>query len=132
VWRSANLDIIGISVQLPLMTLPSNFNLLVEQIDREITNLDTELSTAIQLVRARITLFPNNISSIQLFALLSNYALFSENTRKRIQETIRYLTTDETLSSRDIEVAGEDLSEQLGRILETKIVISNIRKRLEN
>jgi hypothetical protein len=114
------------------MTLPSNFNLLVEQIDREITNLGTELSTAIQLARARITLFPDNISSIQLFALLNNYALFSENTRRRIQETIRYLTTDETLSSRDIEAAGEDLSEQLGRILEAKIVISNIRKRLEN
>jgi hypothetical protein len=113
------------------MNLPPNFNILVEQIDREIDNLDTELSQAIQLVRTRITLFPNNIISIQLFALLSNYTLFLENTRRRIQETLRYLTTDKTLSSRDIEEAGEDLSEQLGRILEAKIVISNIRKRLE-
>jgi hypothetical protein len=113
------------------MNLPPNFNVLVEQIDREIDNLDTELSEAIQLVRARITLFPNNVSSIQLFALLNNYALFSDNTRRRIQETIRYLTTNETLSSQDIEEAGEDLSEQLGRILEAKIVVSNIKKRLE-
>jgi hypothetical protein len=114
------------------MNLPPNFNVLVEQIDREIDNLDTELSEAIQLVRARITLFPNNVSSIQLFALLNNYALFSDNTRRRIQETIRYLTTtNEPLSSQDIEEAGEDLSEQLGRILEAKIVISNIKKRLE-
>jgi hypothetical protein len=112
------------------MNLPPNFKILVEQIDREIDNLDTELSQAIQLVRTRITLFPDNIISIQLFALLNNYALFSENTRRRTQETIRHISTDEMLSSTDIEEAGEDLSEQLGRILEAKIVVSNIRKRL--
>jgi hypothetical protein len=113
------------------MNLPPNLNILVEQIDREIDNLDTELSQAIQLVRARITLFPNNIISIQLFALLNNYALFSENTRRRIQETISYLTTSEMISIQDIDEAGEDLSEQLGRILEAKVVVSNIKKRLE-
>jgi hypothetical protein len=114
--------LIDILVRLSIMNLPPNFNVLVEQIDREIDNLDTELSEAIQLVRARITLFPNNVNSIQLFALLNNYALFSDNTRRRIQETIRYLTTNEMLSSKDIEEAGEDLSEQLGRILEAKIL----------
>jgi hypothetical protein len=113
------------------MNLPPNLNILIEQIDREIDNLDTELSQAIQLVRARITSFPNNIISIQLFALLNNYALFSENTRRRTQETISYLTTSEIISIQDIDEAGEDLSEQLGRILEAKIVVSNIRKRLE-
>jgi hypothetical protein len=107
------------------MNLPPNFNILVEQID----NLHSELSQAIQLVRTRITLFTDNIISIQLFALLNNYALFSENTR-RTQETIRHISTNETLSNTDIEEAGEDLSEQLGRILEAKIVVSNIRKRL--
>ena len=112
------------------MTLPPSFNTLVEQIAREINNLDTELSQAIQLVRSRITLFPDNIISIQLFALLTNYTLFSENTRRRIKETIQYLTANEMLSSSDIQEVGEDLSEQLGRILEAKIVVSNIKKRL--
>ena len=112
------------------MTLPPSFNILVEQIDREINNLDTELSQAIQLVRSRITLFPDNIISIQLFALLTNYTLFSENTRRRIKETIQYVTANEMLSSSDIQEVGEDLSEQLGRILEAKIVVSNIKKRL--
>jgi hypothetical protein len=31
----------------------------------------------------------------------------------------------------DIDEAGEDLSEQLGRSLEAKVVISNIKKRLK-
>jgi hypothetical protein len=77
-------------------------------------------------VRTRITLFPDNIISIQLFALLNNYALFSENNRRRTQETIRHISTDKTLSSTDIEEAGEDLSEQLGRSLEAKIVVENV------
>jgi hypothetical protein len=84
----ATIAIIARLVSLFLMTLPPSFNILVEQIDREINNLDTELSQAIQLVRSRITLFPDNIISIQLFALLNNYTLFLENTRRRIKETI--------------------------------------------
>jgi hypothetical protein len=35
------------------------------------------------------------------------------------------------ISIQDIDEAGEDLSEQLGRILEAKIVVSNIKKRLD-
>jgi hypothetical protein len=113
------------------MTLPSNFNSLVEQINNELNNLDRELSQAIELVRERITLFPNNVISIQLYASLNNYALFGENTRRRVQETLQYLTINQSLSDQDIQEAGEDLSEQLGRLLEAKIVVSNIRIRLE-
>ncbi|WP_310482210.1 hypothetical protein [Chamaesiphon sp. VAR_48_metabat_403] len=98
-------------VQLFLMTLPPNFNILVEQINREMNNFDNELSQAIQLVRVRITLFPDNIISIQLFALLNNYTLFLDNTRRKIKETIQYVTTDDVLSSSDIQAGGEDLSE---------------------
>ncbi|WP_146138144.1 hypothetical protein [Chamaesiphon polymorphus] len=65
------------------------------------------------------------------FDLLNYYMLFSENTRRRIEETIQYVTTDETLSSSDIQAAREDLLEQLGRILEAKTVVINIKNRLE-
>ena len=53
--------------------------------------------------------------------------MFTENTRKRIEETFQYLTTNSGISPQDIQEAGEDLSEQLGRVLEAKIVVSNIR-----
>jgi hypothetical protein len=114
------------------MTVPSSFNGLVEQINNELNALDYELSQAIKLIRRRITLFPDKIISIQLFAILNNYSLFSENTRRRIQETLQYLSTDKKISEKNIQEAGEDLSEQLGRILEAKIVVSNIKARLEN
>ena len=114
------------------MTLPSNFNALVEQINNELNDLDHELYQAIELVRARITLFPENIILIRLFATLNNYALFAENTRRRIQETLQYLAIIEIPSDQEIQEAGEDLSEQLGKLLEAKIVVSNIKIRLEN
>jgi hypothetical protein len=82
------------------MTVPSSFNGLVEQINNELNALDYELSQAIELIRRRITLFPDNIISIQLFAILNNYSLFSENTRRRIQETLQYLSTDKKISEK--------------------------------
>lgn len=114
------------------MPLPANLNTLLEQINKELNNLDLELYQAIELVRKRLILFPDNIVSIQLFVTLNNYALFAENTKRRIQEIIKYLATNEILAERDIQEAGEDLSEQLGRILEAKIIVNNIKIRLEN
>lgn len=66
------------------MTVPFNFNALVKQINNELNDLDRELSQAIELIKERITLFPDSIILIQLFATLNNYALFAENTRRRI------------------------------------------------
>jgi hypothetical protein len=117
---------------LTFMALPFNLKALVEQLNNELNNLDRELFQAIELVRERIDLFPDNIISIQLFATLNNYVLFAENTKRRIQETVQYLTINETPTDQAIREAGEDLSEQLGRILEAKIVVSNIKIRLEN
>jgi hypothetical protein len=114
------------------MPLSSDFNTLVERINDELNNLDCELLQAIKLVRERIILFPDNIILIQLFAVLNNYTLFAENTRRRVQETLQYLAINEMISDRDIREAGEDLSEQLGKLLEAKIVASNIKTRLEN
>jgi hypothetical protein len=113
------------------MSLPSSLNRLIDQISNELNNLDAELSQAIKLVRERITLFPDNIASIQLFAILSNYALFTENARRRTQETIKYISAIEAPPDQDVQEAGEDLSEQLGRILESKIVVTTIKTRLE-
>jgi hypothetical protein len=114
------------------MTVPSRLNALIGQINNELDNLDLALSETIELIRARITLFSENIRAIQIFATLNNYVLFAENTRRPIRETFQYLTINENLSDEDIQEAGEDLSEQIGRVLEAKIVVSNIKARLES
>ncbi len=70
--------------------------------------------------------------SIPIFAILNNYLLFADNTRRRMQATVQYITMEDELSYEDIQEAGEDFSEQLGRVLEAKIVVNGIRIRLEN
>lgn len=69
---------------------------------------------------------------MQLFVTLNNYALFAENTKRRFQEILQYLAVNEILSDRDIQEAGEDLSKQLGRLLEAKIIVNKIKIHLEN
>ena len=112
------------------MTLPSNINALIKQLNHELNNLEHELSQSIELIRSRINLFPGNLILIQLFATFNNYILFTENTRRRISEIERYLSKED-LSDDELQESGEDLSEQLGRVLEAKIIVNNIKKRLE-
>ena len=113
------------------MTFPSNINALIKRLNYEIDNLEHELSQSISLIRSRINLFPENIILIQLFATLNNYILFAENTKRRISEIEQFLS-NEDLSDDELQEAGEDLSEQLGRVLEAKIIVNNIKERLES
>jgi hypothetical protein len=113
------------------MTLPSNFNDLVQKISLELNALDIVLSQSIRIVRERINLFPENMALMQLYATLNNYALFAQNTQRRTQEAIQYLANGESMAEENIREFGEDLSEQLGRIIEAKIVVNTIKNRLE-
>ena len=113
------------------MALPSNFNGLVQQIGIELNELNSVLAQSIRIVRERINLFPENIILMHLYSTLNNYALFSQNTRRRTQEAIQYLVSTENISKENLQEFGEDLSEQLGRIIEAKIVVNTIKNRLE-
>ena len=115
------------------MALSDNLNALIEQLNNELKALDRELSETIELIRERINRFPENLLIlIQLFATINNYVLFAKNTRRRLKETFQYLTSDADLPERDLQEAGKDLSEQLGRILEAKIIVNQIKRRLED
>jgi type VI protein secretion system component VasA len=113
------------------MSLPPNFNNLVQQIGIELNELNSDLTQSIKIVREVINLFPENIVLMQLYSTLNNYTLFAQNTQRRTQEAIQYLAVSENISEENIQEFGEDLSEQLGRIIEAKIVVSTIKNRLE-
>jgi HD-GYP domain-containing protein (c-di-GMP phosphodiesterase class II) len=112
------------------MDVPANLKKLAKQVNDEIKNLEQELSEATELIRERIVLFPGNIVSIQIFASLASYDLFTQNTKRRIQETLQYIAANDKLSDQDIQEVGEDLSEKLGQILEAKTVVVMISNRL--
>jgi hypothetical protein len=113
------------------MTLPPNFNDLVQQIIIELNELNSDLTQSIRIVRERLNLFPENIILMQLYSTLNNYVLFTQNTQRRTQEAIQYFAINKNVSEENIREFGEDLSEQLGRIIEAKIVVNTIRNRLE-
>jgi hypothetical protein len=113
------------------MALPSHFNDLVQKLDIELDELNGILTQSISIIRERINLFPENIILMQLYSSLNNYFLFAQNTQRRIQEATQYLSVNENISEENIREFGEDLSEQLGRIIEAKIVVSTIKNRLE-
>lgn len=45
--------------------------------------------------------------------------------------TFRHFSLNENISAENVREFGEDLSEQLGRIIEAKIVVNTIKNRLE-
>jgi HD-GYP domain-containing protein (c-di-GMP phosphodiesterase class II) len=110
----------------------TNLNKLAKQVNDEIKCLEQELFEATALIRERIVLFPDNIVLIQIFASLASFDLFTQNTKRRIQETLQYIAANDKLSDQDIQEVGEDLSEKLGQILEAKTVIATIKNRLRN
>ncbi|MDJ0713953.1 MAG: hypothetical protein QNJ54_07010 [Prochloraceae cyanobacterium] len=60
---------------------------------------------------------------IQLLAILNNSLLFRDNTRRHIQITLDSISSP-YVADEIIQEAGEDLGELLGRVLETKMLVS--------
>jgi hypothetical protein len=56
--------------------------------------------------------------------------LFTSNTRRQISTIIETLSTNEAITTEEIEEIGEDLGTQLGKVLEAKIFASRVRNRL--
>ena len=109
-----------------------NIQILAAQVNRELEDLDGKLSLAIEMIRERLNLFGENETSLNLFAVVNNYVLFSQNTKVRIKETLKDFPTDSAPSAEAIQEVGEDLSELLGRVKEANIVIDRIIERLSN
>ncbi|WP_017327383.1 hypothetical protein [Synechococcus sp. PCC 7336] len=63
----------------------------------------------------------DDVSLLQLYARLNNTLLFVEIARRRIEDTLQDLQNQ---SPSTFQSAGEDLSELLGRVLDTKIVVT--------
>ncbi len=113
------------------MPIPSEISNLVEQLQGELTQIDQETTAALEITRSLLDHYPNNSYFISIFATLSNYLVFVEISRRRIDYTT-VIIASETVTDIAIREAGETLSELLGRVLEAKIVVNTIKSRLEN
>ena len=114
------------------MTVPPEINSLVENLDRQLEEINREATIGQNLARIILDRFPNNASLVQFFATFSNALLFVEVERRRIKSIIENISLLNEVTDESIKEVGEDLAAETGRILETKSLIVNLKQRLED
>lgn len=114
------------------MAIPLEITALIERLNQELSQTEQEAIQGLNLVRHSLSLFPNNILLIQLFAYFTNVLLFVNNSRRRIQIIIEKILAEEVTVDEEIQEAGEDLATLVGVTLEVKIEVERIITRLEN
>lgn len=113
------------------MAIPDEINALILRLNQELSEVEQLATEGMNIARDRLERSPNNAILIQIFAYLNNSMLLVENLRRRIEYSRLILATD-TATLEQFQEAGEDLSEWLGQVLEAKVGVSRVKKRLEN
>lgn len=112
------------------MPIPSEIQDLIDRLNQELAETETDATQGINLVRPILSQFPDNVRMIQFFAFFNNILLFVEISRRRIQTTIERLEETDVTGA-DIQEGGEDLGSLLGQVLETKIAVRDVNASLE-
>ena len=114
------------------MPIPPEINSIVENLNRELDETQQEAIEGQNLARIILDKFPNNARLVQFFATFSNALIFVEVEKRRIRSIIENIAFLDVVTDEDIQEVGEDLSAEMGRVLETKNLIANLKQRLEN
>ena len=114
-----------------MMSIPSEINDLVQRLNRELDLLEREATEGLALARIVLNRFPNNFTVTQLFALLNTAIFFVETSRRRIKNRLDFFAGNDVVTDEKVQEVGEDLANELGRILETQTRIERIKSRLQ-
>ncbi|MFB2918965.1 hypothetical protein [Aerosakkonema funiforme] len=112
------------------MPIPSEIQALIDRINGELDETERDAIAGLNLVRQRLSLFPENEILVQFFAALSNILFFVEINRGRISNLVEQISPND-VPDRVIQDAGEDLGSILGMVLEAKINANQLKNRLE-
>ncbi len=112
------------------MPIPPEIEVIINRLNQELNNIEQKAREGSNLVRSILSIFPDNAIMIQYFAYLNAGLLFVETSRRQIQITIELISPDD-VTALEIQEAGEDLGNILGRALETKIRVERIIHNLE-
>ena len=114
------------------MSIPPEINSIVENLNRELDEIEQEAIEGQDIARMILDKFPNNARLVQFFATFSNALLFVEVEKRIIRSIIENIALLDTIADEEIQEVGEDLGAELGKVLETKNLIINLKQRLEN
>lgn len=104
------------------MSIPPDIQALVNQLSEELALIQGKARKGINIVRPLLSRFPNNASLVGLSIKLNNALFFVDNFKRRIRTAINQVSSTD-VSVDAIQEVGEDLSEFLGRAIETKIQV---------
>jgi hypothetical protein len=113
------------------MTIPPEILETIARLNQELNQIENEANRGLEIIRGLLPQWGDNLLLIQLLSTLNNSLLFRDNVRRRIQITIDSISPPQ-IASEVVSEAGEDLGELLGRVLETKMLVSGAVRILEN
>jgi hypothetical protein len=114
------------------MTIPPEINSIVESLNQELDEIEQIAIVGQNLARVILDKFPGNARLVQFFATFSNALLFAEVEKRRINSIIENIASLNIVAEEDKREVGEDLSSEMGKVLEAKTLIINLKERLEN
>lgn len=112
------------------MAINPEITVLIERLNQELEETEQYATRGLNLVRQALDIFTDNATLVAYFAYFNNVLFFVETSIKRIQTTLDTISADD-VTDEEIQEAGEDLGEQLGRVLEAKIGVRRIISILE-
>jgi hypothetical protein len=113
------------------MSTPPELTEIVNQLNREFNQTETDALEGLSLVRTLLSRFPDNDILIQFFASFSNILLFVQTYRQQVQVMVARVLPDEA-DRAVVQATGEELSTLMGRVLEVKINVSRLKSRLRS
>ena len=113
------------------MAIPSEITQLVQRVNQELDQIEQNATEGLNLARAILNQFPENFIVVQLLAFLNTSIFYAETSRTWIQTRVEDISDSQVSREQVIQEAGEELARELGRVLETKIRVRNIKSRLE-
>lgn len=112
------------------MGIPPKLQDPIDRLNQELDETEQETIEGLNIIRQLLANFPDNVILTQFFATFSNTLLFVEISRRRIKITVNRLSSTNVTSPAILEI-GEDLSTELGKVLEAKIRIRRLIARLQ-
>jgi hypothetical protein len=112
------------------VTIPPELSALINQLQQELNRTEQEATEALELVRLLLNAAPDNVGLTQLLAILNNIQFFVSIRRREIELVVSQISPA-NIPDDVIQEAGEDLGTILGTVVEARISVNNIKRRLE-
>ena len=112
------------------MSIPPEIQSTIEKLNTELNYIQQQTQHGLAKLRPLLDRFPNNNLLVQFYGYLNNSLFVVDVYQRRIQFILELLQ-QESLPLDAIQSIGEELSDLLGRVLESKIGLENLIIRLE-